>query len=73
MLTEVAKVGVDERRCLLRDEHLSAVAGRCDPSGAMDVDAHVALVGKERRPRVQTDAHANGGRESPFGQLRGRG
>jgi len=57
VLTEVAKVTVDEQCRRLRHKHLSSMAGRCDTGSAMDVDAHVALVGEERRPRVQTDAH----------------
>ncbi len=59
VLTEVAKVTVDERCRRLRHEYLSAVAGRCDTRSTMDVDADIALVGEERRPRVQTDAHAD--------------
>ena len=45
VLTEVAKVTVDERCRRLRHEHLSSMAGRRDTRSAMDVDAHVALVG----------------------------
>ena len=71
MLTEVAQVTVDERRRRLRHEHLSAVAGRCDPGSAMDVDADVALVGEERRPRVQTDAHTHRAGRECLGQLGG--
>ena len=40
-----------------RDEHLPAVAGGGDAGGAVDVAADVALLGQERRPRVQADPH----------------
>ena len=73
MLAEVAKFTVHERRRRLRHEHLSPMAGRRDTRSAMDVDAHVALIGHERRPRVQTDPHANRARRERLGQLGGGG
>jgi hypothetical protein len=39
----------------------------------MDVDAHVALPGEERRPCVKTDAHADRAGRECLGELRGCG
>ena len=44
-----------------------------DPGTAVDIDAHVALVGKERRPRVQTDAHPDWAGHQCLGQFSGGG
>jgi hypothetical protein len=71
VLTEVAKVVLHERCRRLRHEHLSSMAGRGDAGSTMDVDAHVAFVGEERRPRVQTDAHAYRTRRECVRQLGG--
>ena len=57
MLTEVAQVTVDKRGGRLRHEHLSSVTRSCHAGGAVDIDAHVALVRAEWSPRVQADAH----------------
>jgi hypothetical protein len=40
-----------------RDEHLAAVPGSCDAGGAVHVGADVALLGQERRARVQAHPH----------------
>jgi hypothetical protein len=60
VLAEVLEPELDELRRGGRDEHLPAVTTSGDASGAMDVAADVALVGEERRPRVQADAHRDG-------------
>jgi hypothetical protein len=49
------------------------MAGRRDTRSAMDIDSHVALIGQERRPRVQTDPHENRAGYECFGQLGGGG
>src|SRR4249919_714651 len=56
VLAEIAQLELDRggRRC--RDEHLAAPAGSSDPGGAVDVASDVALVGKERRARVDPGA-----------------
>ncbi len=41
------------------DEHLSAVADCGDARSAMHVVSDVALIGDERRPGVETDAHVD--------------
>jgi hypothetical protein len=73
VLPEVVQVTVDERRCLLRHEHLSAMAGCRDAGTAMNVDADVALVGEERRSGVQADAYADRTGRERLGQLGGSG
>ena len=47
---------LDQRRGRSGDENLAAVTCGRNPSGEVDVVAHVALVRHERRPRVQPDA-----------------
>ena len=46
-------------QCLrrLRDEHLPAVAGRADPSGAINRQARVAAAAGDRLARVQAHPH----------------
>ena len=65
MLAEVGEpVEPDERRGRGRDQHLPAVADRRDPSSAVDVVSDVSLIGDERRPGVETNAHVDrAGRE----------
>src|SRR5262249_47922647 len=51
----------------LREKHLSAVADRRDPRGAVHIDADIALVDQERLTRM--DAHPNAHRASPERRL----
>ena len=48
VVAEVAEieVTVEQRARRLRDDDLTAVAGRTDPGRAVDVHAHVTLVGQ---------------------------
>ena len=71
VLTEVAQLTVDERCRLLRHQYLPAMAGRRDTGSTMNVDAYVALLREERRPRVQTDADTYRARHQCLGQLGG--
>ena len=50
VLTEIAQLDrrVQELARRQGDEHLPAVTSGCDPGGAVDVDADVALAGEER-------------------------
>ena len=60
MRAEVSQaVGTGEVVRRLRDDHLPAVTGGGDPCRAMDVDAHVALVGQQRLARVEAHADAD--------------
>ncbi len=57
MLAQIAQpIGPDQRRGGGRDEHLSAMTGGGDASSAVDLVAHVALSGQQRRAGVQPDA-----------------
>jgi hypothetical protein len=59
VLAEVAElVAPDDRRGRGRDEHLPAVSGSGDPSGPVDVGAHVALLRHLRRAGVNPHADA---------------
>ena len=58
MLAEIPQaVCLCEHRGRGRDEHLPAVSRRGDARRAMNVRTDVALVGEERRPRVQSHTH----------------
>ena len=59
MLAEIGEHGVDELGGRRGHEHLAAVASGCDPRGAVDVVADVALVAEKRRARVDADADAD--------------
>ena len=59
MLTEILQLELDERCGGGRDEHLPPVADGCDPRSSVDIVADVPLVGHERRPRVEADAHVD--------------
>ena len=56
VLAEVLQLELDELSRRGGDEDLPAVADRRDAGGAVHVVSHVALVGDERRPGVETDA-----------------
>jgi hypothetical protein len=60
VLAQVMKISaLGERSRRGRDEHLAAVAARCDPGRAVDVRADVALRGDVRSSRVQAHAHTD--------------
>ena len=59
VLAQVAQALVEELRGRLRHEHLASVARRGDACGAMDVDADVPLVRRQRLARVQPGPNAN--------------
>jgi hypothetical protein len=66
MLAEVDEVGVpDQVVGRMRHEYLAAVAGRGDPRGPVDVDAHVAVVAQKRLPGVQSHANPHGAVAEP--------
>ena len=65
VLAEVAQLELDERSGGGRDEHLAAVARRRRSARRGGRRPDVALVGKERRARVQADADA----DRPGGEL----
>src|SRR5262249_60181061 len=55
VLAEVPHPVADQFVSRLADEHLAAVTGSPDPRRAVDGDADVALLGDERRARLQSD------------------
>ncbi|MBM2822290.1 MAG: hypothetical protein HW413_1036 [Thermoleophilia bacterium] len=57
VLAEIYEVELDELGRGRGDEHLPAMSGCRDAGGSMDVITDVALLGQERRPRVQADPH----------------
>ena len=57
MFAEVEQLALHELSRGGGDEHLATVTGRGDAGRAMDVSAHVPLVGQQRRPRVQPAPH----------------
>ncbi len=59
MLAEILQLELDELCRGGRDEHLPPVADGCDPRSSVDIVADVPLVGHERRPRVEADAHVD--------------
>jgi hypothetical protein len=60
VLAEIEQlVRVDELARRLRDEHLPAVADGGDPSGAVDVEADVSLLGDTRLAGVDPHAHTD--------------
>jgi hypothetical protein len=60
MLAEIAQgAAIEERHGSRGDENLVAVPRCRNSGGAMDVRADVALLGQERRARVNTDANAH--------------
>ena len=73
----LAEVGerrpLDELGGRMREEDLAAVAGGGDARGEVDVVADVALLGDERRARVQADPHLDRARRERLGHRRGRG
>jgi hypothetical protein len=52
MLTQTRDRGLDELRRRGGDEHLSAMSGRSDAGGTVDVSTDITLLGQERRSRV---------------------
>src|SRR5690242_5754502 len=52
-------VRCDEGRGRGRDEHLSAMAGRGDSCGTVNVDPDISLLRQERRAGVDPDPHPN--------------
>ena len=67
------RLGVEERRGRRRDEDLVPVRERGDARAAVDVLAHVTLLGYGRRAGVQPHAHADRSRLEPLARrLRGR-
>ena len=68
VLAEVTQLVLDEGGTGGGHEHLSAVAGCGDAGGAVDVSADVALLGEERRARVQANAHLNRARGEPLNE-----
>ena len=61
-----------ERGRRVRDQDLAAVARCRDPSGDVDVVAHVALLGDEGRSRMQPHPHPDRARRKFVRDLRGR-
>ena len=57
MFAEVEQLDLGELGRCGGDEHLATVSGCGDTGSAMDVFAHVPLVGQQRRPRVQPAPH----------------
>jgi hypothetical protein len=70
MCAEVAQlagraVEKDELARALGDQRLSAVSRRRDARAAMNIDAHVVVVGDQGLARVHAHPHANGGAVRP--------
>ncbi len=73
VLAQIAQLGsVHEARRRRRDEHLRPVPGRRNPRRPMHIDADVALLRDERRPRVNADPHPDRPVGERVRQLRGR-
>ena len=64
---------VEKRAGRLREYDLPSVAGGCDPRSEVNVVSDVALVGHERRPRVQADAQVDPARCECLGHRLCRG
>jgi hypothetical protein len=74
MLAEVVELAVvQEPAGRLRDDDLAAVSRGADACGAVDVDAHVPLLGRDGIARVHAHPHQHGAAGERRLRFRGRG
>ena len=72
MLSEVGHVNVGQLACLLRQQHLPTMPGRCDARSLVHVLPDVALLGHVRRARMDAHAHPDWARGQPLQRIGGR-